>query len=59
MTTINKDNVKQESFYNLCLLSDVTKYWNPIGAVQSLGLSIEVDKDECGNIVKVYWPSKS
>ena len=50
---INQTNVNSESFYNLCQLSNATKYWNPLEAFKAHNVEVEVEKDECGNIVKV------
>ena len=50
---INKDNVSNESFHNLCKLSDATKYANPITAFAAHNVTVEVVKDNCNNISKV------
>lgn len=50
---INKESVSCESFHNLCKIATAIGYWNPIGAIKELDLVIEVEKDDCGNIVAV------
>ncbi|MEI6736925.1 MAG: hypothetical protein WCL29_00435 [Pseudomonadota bacterium] len=50
--TITAQNIYQESFHNLCFLSDVTKYADPISAIKKLNIEWNVEKDHCGNIVK-------
>lgn len=50
---INQVNVGNESFYNLCRIADATKYANPISAFKAHNVTIEVEKDDCGNVVKV------
>lgn len=52
--TITAQNIHQESYYNLCFLSDVTEYANPEGAIKALNIEWVVEKDDCGNIVKVF-----
>lgn len=50
---INQTNVDNETFYNLCQLANATKYVNPIAAFKAHNVEVEVEKDDCGNIVKV------
>jgi hypothetical protein len=50
--TITAKNIDQESYYNLCFLCDATNYSNPIGAIKKLDIEWNVEKDDCGNIVK-------
>ena len=52
--TITAHNIYQESFHNLCFLSDVTKYADPISAIKKLNVQWVVEKDKSGNIVKFY-----
>lgn len=51
--TITAQNVSNESFYNLCKLVDALGYANPISAIKELNIQVTVEKDECGNVVKV------
>ena len=48
---ITPENIDKESYYNLCKLCDITGYANPLRAIKQTGETIEVEKDENGNII--------
>lgn len=48
--TITADSIHAESYYNLVQLSKLTGYANPLGALRATGESIQVTRDDCGNI---------
>lgn len=54
--TITSENISEESYYNLVMLSSITGYADPVQAIIALnreGCKTEwaVNKDACGNIV--------
>jgi hypothetical protein len=51
--TITAENIERESYYNLVQLQRLTRYGNPIGAIKASGQVWTVEKDECGNIVRL------
>ncbi len=48
---INAGNVADEPYYNLVQLCRLTRYADPLSAIQSTGKSYRVTRDECGNIL--------
>ena len=52
--TITAQNIYQESFHNLCFLSDVTKYADPISAIKKLNVQWVVEKDKSGKLENVF-----
>lgn len=50
---IDSSNVGAESFYNLSLLSKVLTFAYPHKVIELTGVTVSVEKDESGNIVRV------
>jgi hypothetical protein len=50
--TITKENIREESMYNLAYITDVIER-NALEAVPALDLEIICEKDELGNIVTI------
>lgn len=49
-TEITAENIREESYHNLVMLSHLTGYTNPALAIASTGGTITVKRDSCGNI---------
>jgi hypothetical protein len=51
--TITAANIDAETYYNTIRLCDLTGYTNPPAAIKELRVEWTVEKDECGNIVRL------
>ena len=49
---VNKDNIRDESYYNLCRIAASTRYPNPLSALATTGESVMCEKDSQGNIFR-------
>jgi hypothetical protein len=52
MVLIDASNVVGESYFNLCRLADLLGYADPVAAIQHLRLTVQAEKDVCGNIIR-------
>lgn len=48
---INAENIHAESYYNVIQLARITRYANPIAALNQTQQTVRVERDACGNIV--------
>jgi len=48
--TVTRDNIDNESFYNVVQLCNITGYADPVAALKSTGETVRVTRDNGGNI---------
>ena len=52
---INSASIKKESFYNLCKISEFTRYASPERALAANHGSFEATKDAHGNVIRAWF----